>query len=116
MAVAVPVPGGDFEAEELLGKAVAFAVGIMMQGAEFFFDAKPGGVAEEVGKLDGLAVRFGSLQLFGAQAGGRDSKQFRPDLDEAAKQHLLLFEFGAMAEHGMKQGAGQPAAGSRSVA
>ena len=81
----VAIPAFALESKQLLSQPIARTVSVVMQRAEFFFNPKAGGSAEEIRELDRLAVRFGSAQLFGAQAGSRDGKQLSADLDKTAQ-------------------------------
>src|SRR5262249_976400 len=62
------------------------------------------------------AIGFGAAQLFGAEAGGGNGKDFGADFDKATEQDLLLLEFRTVLNHGVEERTGKPAAGARSVA
>jgi hypothetical protein len=104
--------------EDSLGEFVASSIIIVMKGAKLLLDAKARGVAEKIYRFEHtfvLRVR-GFEQALGSEAGRSDGKNFGADVNEAAKQKLLTFKFGAIPNHGVEHRTGEPAAGTSGVA
>src|SRR5258706_5557271 len=105
--------------EDLLGDAVAFAVGVVAQAVETLFDAQTGGGTEVIDQFKEGVVFFKTAfgqHAVSARAGRADGEEFGADIDKAAKEDLFAFEFGTEFGHSMEKAARQFTAGFRGVA
>ena len=97
--------------QHLPGKPVGNVVIVVEDGVEPGLHLAAREPAEVIRELERLFLPVLEKHL-SAHAGSAHGKEFSADLDEAKERHLLAFELGAVADHGVEQHARELASGT----